>query len=453
MTTLPAPLRTLFAPAPHRPRLAPAEVARRYPRLRWAVLESTFLGYATFYLVRNNLSTVAKEMEGALRYDHDMVGNILAVTAITYGLGKFLMGAASDRSNPRVFMAAGLVLTAACNVVFGGSSSYGVHLALWGLNGFIQGMGWPPCGRSLGHWFSVRERGTMFAFWNIAHNVGGGTAGVVAAYAAGHWGWRSAFYVPAAIAVLGAIYVLARLRDTPQSEGLPPIEEHRNDRSDGGPGAAVDPERELSTRELFVEQVLRNRLLWLFALANFFVYVVRYSMLDWGPVYLREVKGASLQGGGWGVAIIEFAGIPSTILMGWISDKLGGRRGLVSLLCMMPIVLAFAGLAVNPAGRLWVDLTLLGVVGFFVYPPVMLLGVTALDLTSKKAVGTAAGFVGLFGYLGRTAQAKGFGWMSTELGRDYGLRAGWNMVVLAILACALVSIALLWLTRHVRPRG
>ncbi len=193
-------------------------------KYRWRTLESTFFGYAIFYLVRNNLSTVAKEIEGALHYDHNMVGNILAVSALSYGLGKFLMGAVSDRSNPRVFMTAGLLLTAACNFAFGGVANYGVHLALWALNGFFQGMGWPPCGRSIGHWFSLRERGSVFAVWNVAHNIGGGVAGMLAAYAASGWGWQAAFYFPGAIALIGAVYVYWRLRDTPQSVGLPPIE-------------------------------------------------------------------------------------------------------------------------------------------------------------------------------------------------------------------------------------
>ena len=447
-----AQLRTIFAPAPARPRLPAAEIARRYPRRRWAILESTFLGYATFYLVRNNLSTVSKELEGATGYDHSMVGSILAVTAVTYGLGKLLMGAVSDGSNSRTFMAAGLVLTALCNFAFGSVASYGVHLALWALNGFFQGMGWPPCGRSIGHWFSVRERGTVFAFWNTAHNVGGGVAGVVAASAASHFGWRYAFYVPGVLALLAAAYVLARLRDTPQSQGLPPIEEYKPAGTIAGSSDARR-EVELGWRELFVEHIFKNRLLWVFALANFFVYVVRYSMLDWGPVYLREIKGASLQGGGIGVLAVEFGGIPSTLLMGWLSDRLGGRRGMVSLCCMIPIVLAFAGIVANPPGQLWLDMTLRAVVGFFVYPPVMLLGVAALDLTSKKAVGTAAGFVGLFGYLGRTAQAKGFGWMADHYGKLYGPQQGWNLVLYAILASALVAIACLGLTWRVRPRA
>ncbi len=445
-------VRRWFAPAPHRPRLPDAEVRRRYPRYRWSTLESTFIGYATFYLVRNNLSTVAKEMEGALHYDHSMIGNILALTAISYGFGKFFMGALSDRSNPRVFMPFGLLLTAGCNFLFGGVESYHAHLALWGLNGFIQGMGWPPCGRSIGHWYSVNERGTIFSVWNVAHNVGGGVAGVVAAAAASRLGWQYAFYFPGAIALVCAAYLLLRLRDTPQSVGLPPVEEYRNDYTEEERKSGTQ-EEELGTRELLVRHILKNKYLWVFAAANFFVYITRYSMLDWGPVYLREVKNATLEGGGIAILILEFGGIPSTLLMGWLSDKLGGRRGMVSLLCMIPILGAFTGILLNPPGRLWVDMVLLGVVGFFVYPPVMLLGVSALDLTSKKAVGTAAGFVGLFGYAGRTAQAKGFGWMADHFGARYGIETGWNLVVIAILACTGMAILLLSFTWKIKPRA
>lgn len=443
----------LFAPDPIKPKLPDGQINSAYKSLRWRVLESTFLGYAIFYLVRNNLSTVAKDMQSALYYDKDMIGNILAITAISYGIGKFLLGAWSDRSNPRKFMAAGLFMSAILNFVFGGVANYGVHLFLWGLNGFIQGMGWPPCGRTMGHWYSIRERGSVFAIWNIAHNIGGGIAGALAAYAAFHFGgWQAAFYFPGAIALFGSVYIWFRLKDTPQSCGLPPIEEFKN--SDYVDVAKhSEPERELSYKELFVDNILKNKFLWVFAFANFFVYVVRYSMLDWGPMYLREVKDASLVGGGMSILIIEFAGIPSTLLMGWLSDKAGGRRGMVSLLCMIPILFAFWGIYLTPPGFLWVDMLLLGIVGFFVYPPVMLLGVSGLDLTSKKAVGTAAGFIGLFGYIGRTAQAKGFGWMAEHFGQLYGKNFAWELIIMCILGCTVLSIVILAFTWKIKPKA
>ncbi|KAA3616303.1 MAG: MFS transporter [Calditrichaeota bacterium] len=443
--------RDFFRPSPPINQLPENQITQLYTKYRWSTLESTFLGYATFYLVRNNLSTVAKDIEKALHYDHNMIGSILAITAIAYGLGKFLMGSLSDRSNPRKFMAFGLLLTAMLNFAFGSVANYSVHLSLWALNGFIQGMGWPPCGRSIGHWFGLRERGTIFAIWNVAHNIGGGLAGILAAYAASHYGWQAAFYFPAALATIGSVYLFWRLNDTPQSLGLPAIEVYKHDIQN----SEFDnlPEKELSSRELFLDSVLTNKALWIVAIANFFVYIVRYSMLDWGPTYLREIKNATLTDGGIAVLIIEFGGIPSTLLMGWISDKVGGRRGMVSLLCMIPIFMAFTGIYLNPAGHLWLDLTFLAIIGFFIYPPVMLLGVFGLDLTSKKAVGTAAGFIGLFGYIGRTVQAKGFGWIVHHYGNLYGLETGWNYVIFAILACTICAIVLLGFTWNFKPKS
>jgi OPA family glycerol-3-phosphate transporter-like MFS transporter len=125
-------LATLLRPAPPLTRRLAAEVERLDPRFRWRILESRFIGYAVFYFVRDDLPVVSKEM-----------------------------GAWSGRSNPRDFMSAGLLLTALCNFAFGAASSYGAHLELWTLNGFVQGMGWGPCGRSPGHWYRVHERGRV----------------------------------------------------------------------------------------------------------------------------------------------------------------------------------------------------------------------------------------------------------------------------------------------------
>lgn len=471
-------VRQFFAVAPPIERRPPAEIRRLYPRFRWRVMEATFIGYGTFYLVRNNLSVVAKDMKVALGYDNADIGNILAITAITYGLGKFLMGAVSDRSNPRKFMAFGLLLTAVCNFAFGAIASYPLHLFLWGINGFVQGMGWPPCGRSMGHWFSEKERGLTFSIWNTSHNVGGGIAGFLAAWGAFHYGgWQYAFYFPGLLAAAGAFYLFFRLVDTPQSVGLPPIEEYHGTAHLTCPrcgydlhglpeprcpecGRAFDEqapkplqERELSYRELFINHVLTSKLIWVLALANFFAYISRYCMLDWGPMYLREVKGATLTQGGSAILITEFGGIASTIALGWLSDKLGGRRGMVATLCLFPILAAFTVMLLTPPGYLWLDLSMLAVIGFFIYPVINLIVIMALDLTGKKAIGTAAGFIGLFGYLGRTAQAKAFGGLLTHYEALYGKTVAWQIVIAAIVACTFLAIAFLALTWKLTPRS
>lgn len=446
-------IRNIFAPAPHVPRLPEEEIRRQYPLYRWRIMESTFLGYAAFYLVRNNLSVVAKDMEGALNYTHSDIGSLLAVSAVSYGVGKFVMGAVSDRSNPRTFMAFGLLATAVLNFIFGGVANFNLHLLLWTVNGFIQGMGWPPCGRSMGHWYSERERGLTFSIWNTSHNLGGGVTGYLAAWAADYWGgWEYAFYVPGVLAAVGALYLLIRLRDTPQSVGLPPIEEYNNDypqRSNG----IEDLERELGTRELLFDYVLKNKYVWLLAFANFFAYITRYSMLDWGPMYLRDIKDATLVGGGVAVMVQNFGGIPSTILFGWFSDLIGGRRGMVCVLCLIPILAAFTAMIYTPAGYLWLDMTLLTMIGLFIYPVINLIVIIALDLTGKKAIGTAAGLIGLFGYLGRTAQAKGFGWILDYFGPLWGIEKAWTLVIITIIASTMAAIVLLAFTWKLKPQA
>jgi OPA family glycerol-3-phosphate transporter-like MFS transporter len=165
------------------------------------------------------------------------------------------------------------------------------------------------------------------------------------------------------------------------------------------------------------------------------------------------MKGATLQGGGLSTAVLEIGGIPSTIALGWLSDKLGGRRGMVASLCMIPIVAAFTVILYTPRGYLWLDMTMLFLVGFFIYPVINLITVAALDIVSKKAIGAAAGFIGFVGYIGRTVQEKGFGWTVDTYTASHGRNYAWDLVIYSILACGVISGLLLACTWKLRPRA
>jgi OPA family glycerol-3-phosphate transporter-like MFS transporter len=187
---------SFFAPAPHIKRLPKEHIDRMYPKYRWGIIESTFIGYSVFYLVRT-ISLLCQDMEAKAVAD----GGLPTTQHDRRTSGCFprsptdwanFDGRTSDRSKS-LASCLRLLLTALCNILIGSIPNFYVHLSLWALNGFIQGMGWPPCGRSIGHWFSLKERGTVFAIWNIAHNVGGGLAGVIAAWAASHYGRLYAF--------------------------------------------------------------------------------------------------------------------------------------------------------------------------------------------------------------------------------------------------------------------
>jgi MFS transporter, OPA family, glycerol-3-phosphate transporter len=432
----------LLKPAAHKQLLPPQEIDNTYKKLRLQVFLGIFIGYAGYYLVRKNFSMVIPDLieQGYTKAD---LGVALSAISIAYGISKFVMATVSDRSNARVFLSLGLLLSALTTILMGAApwatSSIAIMFVMLFVNGWFQGMGWPPCGRVVVHWFSIRERGTKMSIWNVAHNVGGGLMAPIAIAGLAICGvWQGKLIFPAIVALVVALIAYLLIRDTPQSCGLPPIEkykgEHTKEYNDSH-------EKELSTKQILLDYVLVNKLIWYIALANAFIYLVRYGVLDWAPTYLKEAKGFSLGETGWAYFLYEWAGIPGTLLCGWLSDKVfSGRRAPATIIYMLLVMIAVFVYWKNPAGNPLVDNIALIAIGFLIYGPVMLIGVHALDLVPKKAAGTAAGLTGLFGYLGGAVFANAaMGYVVDAYGWDGGF-----YVLLAACVLAILFTGLTW---------
>ena len=431
----------LLQPAAHKPELPAEKVDKEYPRLRRQVFWGIFIGYAGYYLVRKNFSIAMPALE-SMGYDKADLGWALSAVSIAYGISKFVMGTVSDRSNARVFIPLGLIASALIMIVMGilpwGSISIPVAImmmfCLLFVNGWMQGMGWPPCGRVMTHWFSQNERGTKMSIWNVAHNVGGGMIGPMAAYGLLWFGsWQiGTFWFPAVVAIVVAMLAFLLIRDTPQSTGLPPIEKYRNDYPKN---YSEKSEQELTTKEIFFKYVLNNKILWYIAFANAFVYLVRYGVLDWAPTYLKDIKGYDIKDVGWAYSAYEWAAIPGTIICGWLSDKVFKGRRAITTMIYMALVAVFIVIYWKNMDNVLLDNISLIAIGFLIYGPVMLIGVQALDLAPKKAAGTAAGLTGFFGYFFGTAILANIamGSIVQHLGWDWGF-------IMLLAACALAFL-------------
>ena len=192
------------------------------------------LGYAMFYFVRKNIGVAAPEMYGTLGITKNHFGLFLTLHGVLYGVSKFVNGFLGDRFNARWFMPFGLVCCAIVNILFGLSSSRFTLGALWMINGWFQGIGFPPCARLMTHWFSPREFATKMAIWNSSHSLGAGLIFILCGYLA-PVNWRLCFFVPAGIVLVAAVALLIFLRDTPESLGFPPVEGTADERHDTEP--------------------------------------------------------------------------------------------------------------------------------------------------------------------------------------------------------------------------
>ena len=79
-------------------------------------------------------------------------------------------------------------------------------------------------------------------------------------------------------------------------------------------------------------------------------------------------------------------------------------------------------------------------IGFCIYGPVALVSIQALNLVPKNAAGTAAGFVGLFGYL------IGDAILSKLIMGSVAQSAGWSVTFVLLCAASVIAIVLCAMT-------
>jgi OPA family glycerol-3-phosphate transporter-like MFS transporter/OPA family sugar phosphate sensor protein UhpC-like MFS transporter len=414
-----------------RPSYTPAEF--RYWQNR--ILISTILGYALYYFVRKNLSYAMPEMEEHLGIGKPQLGGYLTAHGLIYGASRFVNGVWADRANARWVMPTGLAICAGLNLMFGLSTGVLAFGVIWAINGWFQGWGFPPVTRLMTHWFPPQRLATVMSVWNSGHSIGGAGVAILCGQLVAY-DWRLCFYVPAAIAAVGALLLLLAMRDTPESLGLPPVEGTAQETDDDGESVGS------TLRRL----VFSNPYIWLLGFANFFVYIVRYGIVDWGPTFLKEARGVDLKHSSLVVAAFEIAGILGMLSSGWITDRVfGGRGPRACVFYMLATGVAVWVFRTFPSASIVANAGILAVAGFFIYGPQCLIGISAANLATKRAAAASAGLTGFFGYLSTAVSGWGVGWLVT--------RYHWDAAFLLFGVSTLVGAALFVLCWPAKAHG
>jgi len=368
------------------------QIKKQYRYWRIRMCYSLFIGYVIYYFTRKNFAAIMPLIGTDLQLTKTQLGILLSSFSLAYGLSKFIAGIISDRSNPRYFMAIGLICTGILNLLFGFTASFRLMVCFWILNGFFQAWGSPSCVKLLTYWFDKSNRGLLYSLCSTSNNVGSALIALLAPFIAIHLGWRYAMFLPGLLSIIMGFILINRLRDVPQSLGLPPVD-----------NAAIEPTHSLLTiKEILFKQVLTNQYIWMFSLSYFFIAIIQTTINDWSIFYLMEVKQfSSLVQAGQGILSFEVGGLIGVFAAGWGSDWLfKGNRIQMMMLCAFGLMLSIAGLVYAPCDASKLSLFYLGCIGFFIFGPHMLIGLASTEFVDKRAAAASYGFVGFLGYLG-----------------------------------------------------
>ena len=320
------------------------EEQKKFSRAQWKFILFSMIVYMFFYVTRKNMSAAQVEMLEEDVIPMETLGLILSAHTVLYGLSRFVNGFWADRLNGRIFMAIGLMLTALMNFLFGCSSLTIFFAIFWIANAWTQGMGFPACAKMLTHWIHPKELSTKMAIWNTSHSFGAvlglGLCSLILGPLGLNWHW--CFWVPAVLASFAAIFCFFFVMDSPAEAGVHELEIEA--------AATHKPASEITTSDR-VRLVFCNPVIWLVALANFFVYIVRFGFLDWGPTFLKQFKGIPVTGGTLMIIAFELAAVFGTVFAGWITDKVFKGRGVrTCVFCMLCASLFSYGFWILPNG-------------------------------------------------------------------------------------------------------
>ena len=419
---------------------------KRFKYWQWRVIICSMIGYAMFYFVRKNFSFAIPLLNQEYGISNASFGIIMTLGGLIYGVSKFVNGILADRTNARWHLVLGLSVCVVASLLFGFADKISVFFtgsaegagfvhgmvmvmgALYIVNQIFQGCGFAPCNHLMVSWVPPKELATKMSIWNTSHSVGAFFVAVICGYLTK---WQLCFWIPAAIAFMGIFFIILTLRDSPKSVGLPELPKVKGELDDS---QRQDPK---AFRRFLRKRVFQNPVIWVLAITDLFVYIVRFAILDWGPSMLSDM-GLSSELTGWTVAIFEVAGCAGMLCAGYISDKFFKSRSQrvcaveMALVAVCLIALHF----LQDAGRPVIFLILLAFAGFLIYGPQALLGVSAANIATKKAASSAVGLIGFMSYLSTIITGVGFGALADRFG-------GWGWIFITMGALAVVGTALI----------
>lgn len=377
---------------------SPKEQQKKMTYYKWATFLSATLGYGLYYVCRLSLNVVKKPIVEEGVFSETELGIIGAVLFFTYAVGKFANGFLADRSNINHFMTTGLLVTSLINLCLGFTNSFILFAILWGISGWFQSMGAASCVVGLSRWFNDKERGSFYGFWSASHNIGEALTFIIVASIVSAWGWRYGFWGAGIVGIVGALIVWNFFKDTPQSKGLPPVNQPKEKK--------VMTEDEAADYNKAQKQVLMMPAIWILALSSAFMYISRYAVNSWGVFYLEAQKGYDTLDASFIISIGSVCGIVGTVLSGFVSDKLfKGKRNFPALIFGLLNVCALCLFLLIPGTNYWLDATAMVMFGLSIGVLLCFLGgLMAVDIAPRNASGAALGVVGIASYVGAGIQ-------------------------------------------------
>ena len=408
-------------------------------RRQVAIIALLFVGYASLYFCRADLSVATplliEELVGRGLSQRDAlwwIGTFTSIGTFGYALGKLFLGGLGDYWGGRINFLIGLAGAVLFTVLFAVTGLIPIFTLAWFGNRLTQSLSWAGLIKVSSKWFNFSAYGTVLGVLSVSFLIGDAAARQMMGSLIHHgFGWRTLFYVAAAVAAVCLTVNFLFLRESRTDLGFQAAQPNPLNlygASDSQP----------SSVSALLRPLFRSPAFQLVCLLSFALTIVRETFNNWTPEYLHAHLGLSAGDAGSFSAVFPAVGAVSVLITGWLSDRLGvNGRALLMFIGLTLATAALIALMSIPAGTgtTIAPLVSIAAVAFCLLGPYSYLGgAFALDFGGRQGSAVASGMIDGIGYIGGILA----GTSVTQISSAYG----WQGVFVALaVVTALAALA------------
>jgi ACS family D-galactonate transporter-like MFS transporter len=297
-----------------------APIHIRISHREWIVILLLVLSVVINYVDRSNLGLAMPLLERQFSFSSLRAGELLSAFFWTYALVQLfgLAGELTDRFPVGWVLMLGYLLWSTATAFMGLTASYAALFALQLVLGLGESVAY-PCYSRIFAAMPQEHRGRANAFIDAGTKVGPAAGAFVGGMVLVHWGWRTLFVVfglGALVWMLPWYFAMPRVGQRAKAALV--------DRSSHGRSDNINAEL-VSGSTGSIAKMVRLRCAWGTTIGHFSGNYFYYFLLAWLPTYLVQEEHLSIGNMSRLTAAIFLLIACTTLLAGWISDRLIAR--------------------------------------------------------------------------------------------------------------------------------
>lgn len=396
-------------------------IKKKFLNWRKKIIFTNFISYILYCFIRKSFIFIVPILSENLKLKNSEIGLLSTCSYIIYGISKVINSFLADLTNPKYFASFGLFISGILNFCIIYCNSYNQLIILYCLCGWFQGFGWPTLTKQLTCLLNSKERNIWWSICSSAHTIGGALAAIVCTHITYLLNWHFALFIPSISSFCFSIFMIKYLNNLP----LITINYFYTKKNN-------IKKNIIKKQQIYYNQLIKNKLLWLFALCYCTTYILKIVFNDWTILFLIEKKKYTLITAGICIFSFEIGGIIGTILTGFIINFNFFKKKKLKLLIIYYFLLSlFIYLLHSNIKILYINVFILTIIGFTTFSPQMLIGLLVTELTNKKIVCAANGFISMWAYIGASIAGYPFGLLADK---------SWEMFFLVLQLCSIFSI-------------